>query len=310
MVFFMFYQGIRKLFITISTIFVCLVGIILTCKEKFRKKDEKYTSSEISQIYRNFRSGDIRVLYIIGVENSKRNVDLMKKNYEKLKKYSDIDWCFLHVDGDNSEWEHEKWYRDLNPIKFIGIGCKASQWKKISPQIAKKYDYLWFSDGDIGLDKFSWPLYKFMLSKYQPLVSQPSVLAGSESNRASDHSHLNWKKTSGHLVKLNQLGKDYRVEVMSPFISSSIWNLIYEKLQLTDLRSIWEIEFFYNKIADDLQSDRYLNNMSPVTHYDFKNLQKNTSLDCKRELLISPDPSDYQNKINHIRKSKNNVIMP
>ena len=44
----------------------------------------------------------------------------------------------------------------VNKYKFIGKGCKAFQWRKITPKFSKAYDYLWFSDGDIGLEKFNW----------------------------------------------------------------------------------------------------------------------------------------------------------
>jgi len=40
-----------------------------------------------------------------------------------------------------------------------------------------------------------------------------------------------------------------------------------------------------------------INFFSPVVHHDFRNLNKIKSVDAKRELIISPDPDDYETKI-------------
>ena len=187
----------------------------------------------------NSKIKKLKVLYIIGVENSQRNVTLMKKNYDKLKIYDKITFCFNHFDGENTEWEKEDWYNNLNCIKNIGIGSKITQWLKITPDIAKNYDYLWFSDGDIGLKKFDWKIYESMLINMKPLLSQPAVIAG-ETGRASDHKHLcytNKKKNSIYICKKN-------IEIMTPFISTKIWRLIYEKMKFTDKRSDWKQNIF------------------------------------------------------------------
>lgn len=265
-------------------IFLILVGILFYYLNKNKNYEFFYTNP--------------KVLYIVGVENSVRNVNLMRNNFKIIGNYSDIQWCFLHVDGNNSLWKKENWYNNIpNKYKFIKKGCKASQWKNIKPSFIKNYDYLWFNDGDIGLEKFNWKIYKKMLIKYKPLLSQPSILPKSENGRASDHEHLNWKKNK-------TINKINLVEVMSPFISTKIWPIIYEKLNLTDTRSIWETENFFNKVVKDCKESKYLNHLSPVIHYDFKNLQKNKILDCKRQLFISSDPNNYSLKIKNIIKKK------
>ena len=235
-----------------------------------------------------------KVLYIVGVENSIRNVDLMRNNFKIIGNINDIQWCFLHVDGNNSLWKKENWYNNIpNKYKFIGKGCKMEQWKKIKPSFVKNYDYLWFSDGDIGLEKFNWKIYKKMLITYKPLLSQPSMLPKFKGGRGSDHKYLNWRKDK-------TIQKIHHIEIGTPFISTKIWPIIYEKIKLTDRRSVWETEKFFNKVSKDCGKDKYLNHLSPVIHYDFKNLQKDKSLDCRRKLFISSEPYHYSLKINNI----------
>ena len=244
----------------------------------------------------NFTNKFPKILYIVGVENSYKNIQLMKTNYNTLKYFNEIQWCFLHFDGKNDLWKEESWYNKIaNKYKFVGKGCKVSQWSKINPLIAKKYDYLWFSDGDIGLEKFKWNTYRLMLIKYKPLLSQPSILPLNVNGRASDHSFLNWKKN-------RKIGKVHFVEVMTPFISTKIWPLIFEKIKLTDKRSIWETENFFNKIVNDLHSTKYINYLSPVIHYNFKNLQNDKKLDCRRKYFYSPEPKNYYTKIAYLAK--------
>ena len=206
----------------------------------------------------------MKVLLIITVEDSVKNVNLIRNNYKILQNYNEITWCFNHFDGTNKEWNKESWYNNMNCIKNIGIGSKITQWKKITPNISKLYDYLWFLDGDMGLEEFNWKSYYNMLN---------TILKCSKD-----------KWYNG-------------IENGTPFISTKIWDLIYEKMILTDPRSTWETVLFYNKIANDLNSPKLINFFSPVVHHDFRNLNKIKSVDAKRELIISPDPDDYKTKI-------------
>ena len=118
----------------------------------------------------------------------------MKNNYKILKNINEITWCFNHFDGTNELWKTEDWYNNINGIKNIGIGSKITQWKKITPKISKQYDYLWFLDGDMGLEKFNWNRYYNMLVNLNPILSQPGILPAFKGGRASDWSHLNCSK--------------------------------------------------------------------------------------------------------------------
>ena len=200
--------------------------------------------------------------------------------------------------GTNKEWNKESWYNNMNCIKNIGIGSKITQWKKITPNISKLYDYLWFLDGDMGLENFNWNSYYNMLVKTNPILSQPGILPASEGEKASDWKHTCCTDKNRNTILKCSKDKWYNgIENGTPFISTKIWDLIYEKIILTDPRSTWETVFFYNKIANDLNSPKLINFFSPVVHHDFRNLNKIKSVDAKRELIISPDPDDYETKI-------------
>ena len=218
-----------------------------------------------------------------------------------LKKYNEITWCFNHFDGTNKEWKKKSWYNKLNCLKNIGIGSKITQWKKITPNIAKKYNYLWFLDGDMGLEKFNWKYYYNMLLRINPILSQPGISASSKNGRASDWPHLCCTNENFNTIQKTHRGN--AIENQSPFINTIIWPLIYEKMALTNVKSDWEVCFFYNKIADDLDSIKLVNFFSPVVHHDFRNLNKIKSVDSKRELIESPHPDNYENKILNIKKN-------
>jgi len=240
----------------------------------------------------------MKVLLIITVEDSVKNVNLITNNYKILQNYNEITWCFNHFDGTNKEWNKESWYNNMNCIKNIGIGSKITQWKKITPNISKPYDYLWFLDGDMSLEKFNWKSYYNMLVEINPILSQPGILPASEDGKASDWEHTcSTDKNRNTIFKCSKDKWTNGIENGTPFISTKIWDLIYEKIILTDPRSTWETVFFYNKIANDLNSPKLINFFSPVVHHDFRNLNKIKSVDAKRELIISPDPDDYETKI-------------
>ena len=240
----------------------------------------------------------MKILLILTVEDSVKNVKLITNNYKILQNYDEIIWCFNHFDGSNKEWVKESWYNNMNCVKNIGIGSKITQWKKITPTISKLYDYLWFLDGDMSLEYFNWKSYYDMLVKSKPLLSQPGILPVSEGGRASDWKHTCCTdKNRNTIFKCSKDHWTCGIENQTPFISTKIWDLIYEKMILTDPRSTWETVLFYNKIADDLNSTKLINFYSQVVHHDYRNLDKIKSVDAKRKLFVSPDPDNYETKI-------------
>ena len=277
-----------------KNLLIFILIIIIICGLVFINKNvlENYT------YYKKNINKKIKVLYIVGVEDSLKNVILMRNNYKKLKKYNEITWCFNHFDGTNKEWIKEAWYNNINCIKNIGIGSKITQWEKITPQISKQYDYLWFSDGDMGLEKFNWNNYREMLLNYNPILSQPGILPG-KTGRDSDHKHLSCTSENKNTIQVC----NKNIEIQTPFISTKIWNLIYEKIKLTDNRSCWETEDFFNKIADDLKNPKLINFISPLVHHDYRNLNKIKNIDARRQRFNSPEPDNYKAKILNIKKT-------
>ena len=153
-------------------------------------------------------------------------------------------------------------------------------------------------NGDMGLEEFNWKSYYNMLIKINPILSQPGILPASKGGKASDWKHTCCTDKNRNTILKCSKDKWYNgIENGTPFISTKIWDLIYEKMILTDPRSTWETVLFYNKIANDLNSPKLINFFSPVVHHDFRNLNKIKLVDAKRELIVSPDPDDYETKI-------------
>jgi hypothetical protein len=151
----------------------------------------------------------------------------------------------------------------------------------------------------MGLEKFSWEKYRDMLLTLKPILSQPGILPHKKGGRSSDHPHLRYtNKVKNTIQAVSKL-----IELQTPFISTKIWDLVYEKMKLTDPRSAWETEKFYNKIAKDLNSVKYVNFQSPLVHYDYRNLNKIKSVQAVRKFIRSPCPDNYENKILKIKNS-------
>jgi len=286
-------------FVILIVLFLLITFIIMTTRKAEQKKEQK--SNEYLSNFccnNNLYNKKIKILYIIGVENSTRNVSLMRKNYNVLKNFNDITWCFNHFDGSNQLWKKEPWYNNMKCIKNVGVGSKIIQWLKITPKIANEYDYLWFSDGDMGLEHFDWTKYRSMLINLNPILSQPGILP-SLSGRASDHHWLCQTSVNKNTIKIS----DKNIEIMTPFISTKIWSLVYEKMLLTDKRAARETEYFFNKINDDLDSIKIINFMTPLVHHDFRNLTSIKSVKAKRKSYHSPNPENYEQKLRIVRQS-------
>ena len=125
----------------------------------------------------------MKILLIVTVEDSAKNVNLVKNNYKILENINEITWYFNHFDGTNKFWKKEDWYNNINCVKNLEIGSKITQWKKITLEISNQYDYLWFLDGDMGLEKFNWNSYYDMLVNLNPILLIPF----SAPHRAAPH---------------------------------------------------------------------------------------------------------------------------
>ena len=216
----------------------------------------------------------IQVLQILSVEDSERCASLITKNIEKLEEFgNEFNFAILHFDGSNEHWKNLSWYNDSSRVVFrcLKPGTKTFQWKKIKPELVEQYDYVWFSDCDIGLEKFNWPVYRKILNRSQYLISQPSVMPSRPGGRSTDKHWLRFRKGVG-LTKIVRTGHRKRSESQTPIISSKCWSLIYEKLLQMNNRSIWGIQSFWEKLV---KNKILLVHGSPVVHHDTRTLSVN-----------------------------------
>lgn len=239
----------------------------------------------------------MKVLVVLSVEDAPRCVDLITDNFKKLEKYEDeFDFALLHFDGSNEHWKKQSWYNDSSRVVFVSMerGTKTFQWKKIKPDLAEQYDYIWLSDCDLGLEKFNWECYREILNKSHYLITQPSVLPLKPGapwpkirkwkpgtfykvgGRSSDNPILRHRKGAGSCEIV------WRSEVQTPIISTKCWPLIYEKLSKMNNKSIWGIDTFWDRLV---KKQILLVHCSPVVHYDTRTLVENGA---KRWLITIP----------------------
>ena len=210
----------------------------------------------------------VKTVIVYPVENSKRCCNLINNNFIKLNQYDNIDFIFLHFDGENSLWKQYDWYNNSERIilKSLERGSKTFQWKLLKPNIVNDYDYIWLSDCDLGLELFEWKKFINIVIAQKSLITLPAI-KGLNGGRSTDIPCLRYKAK-------HKRGYEYvgRSEVGTPFINTKCWNLIYEKLLLMNNRSDWGLCVFWSK----LQSNKnLLVHCSPVVHYNFRNYGKN-----------------------------------
>ena len=100
---------------------------------------------------------------------------------------------------------------------------------------------------------------------------------------------------------------------MAPFIHARFWTIIYKKLLLTDIKSDWEIEGWYSKMAKKVMNKDTLCiiHASPIIHLDWKSMNT-TKHKAVRRMLYSPNPDkDIMEKLikqyqMSIKKNSNN----
>ena len=206
-----------------------------------------------------------KILLVTSVENTERCVKTWTENVHHLKKYDD-EFCtmFIHLDGENSLWK-TKFENYDNYMVHLNGGSKVTNWRLLSCDLVKQYDFLWLVDSDISLKKWDWNLFKpYALTE---IVLQSAVMPRAPGKRSSDHSQLRWKK--GKTVTQYK-----RIETMAPF-DSTFWPIVYEKLLLTDKRSAWETEFWYSAMAKKLMNKNYLCvvHVSPIIHLDWRSMK-------------------------------------
>ena len=87
-----------------------------------------------------------------------------------------------------------------NYMVCLNGGSKVTNWRLLSYDLVKQYDFLWLVDSDISLKKWDWNSFKpYALTE---IVLQSAVMPRARGKRSSDHSQLRWKK--GKLLRITK----------------------------------------------------------------------------------------------------------
>jgi len=192
-----------------------------------------------------------------------------------------FDFALFHCDGSNSLYQGQDWYDHPSVrIRHLGAGCPSMFWLVLNVSFVQLYDYIWLSDGDMNLGFFSWDLYRTVLVRLQPMVSQPSIVPIEPGRRASDVLLLNMAPAllGDELVLVREI---IRSEVMTPVLSTSIWGALHARLAQHNLHTTYFSDTFWDMFA--LASKAacgktgvVLVDASPARHLDLKAILSST----------------------------------
>ena len=291
---------------TILIIFLLILSLILSliiCYCNYRK------SNFISNIDTYEIKKDILILCPVLDEN--RFIQLWNKNYEIIKQWK-IDIVFVHFDLKVDNWKKLfNYYNEDNVKHIITDGCKSKHWKYLSPLYTNEYEYIWLIDGDMNLKDWNWDIYRSYL-KPDDYVSQPAIIQ-------NDPSHNMFYKKLKYIPG-KKITKTNLIEQQACLIKRDLWNAMYNKVLYSNNYTSWEIEWYWNEIANKLKNGfeikngkklKDLNNIdngellvvheSPVIHENFKTIQIGDNK-CKRKLITSEDTEIVDNIINRLKK--------
>jgi hypothetical protein len=227
--------------------------------------------------YDNKSSEPLKVLIVTVTEDSQRAVDFLEANLEKLQNNSfgdTFDLALFIQTGSDDNFKSRPWYTQHNGqvvMKQKKAVCKAEAWLQIQPAMAGRYDWIWLLDGDIGLDMFSWDLYRVVLANAQPLVSQPSIIPRRPGELASDIPDLDmkwWMTLDGSMpVSLGVPTTGTSCVMLSAFL----WPAVHSRLATTrglaasNTSVFWDIAAWVSRI-ECFRPPPTLVNVAPVRH--------------------------------------------
>jgi len=220
-----------------------------------------------------------KILLVDVVQDAEPALDNLIFNVQRIQDniFGDtVDVALFHHDDSDT---HFKANLSQIPAKVVltGMGhlCKMQAWIKVTPEIASKYDYVWFIDADLRLEDFSWNLYHRVLSTMQPLVSQPSVLPALPGMRSTDIEEL--RMMDMQMERFPIAFTVSRTEIQTPIISRKLWSLVHHRLEKNNLHSGWFIDTFWDFVAGHASRkcgtpNMLLVNGSPVRHFNWHDL--------------------------------------
>eukprot|EP00413_Alexandrium_margalefii_P041730 CAMPEP_0204600780 /NCGR_PEP_ID=MMETSP0661-20131031/55645_1 /ASSEMBLY_ACC=CAM_ASM_000606 /TAXON_ID=109239 /ORGANISM="Alexandrium margalefi, Strain AMGDE01CS-322" /LENGTH=441 /DNA_ID=CAMNT_0051611615 /DNA_START=36 /DNA_END=1359 /DNA_ORIENTATION=+ len=194
----------------------------------------------------------LRVLVVTYLGNSQELVDIWGENVLKLSGNGAgdlIDFAFFHYDGNNSLFRAKSWYHlPAVRLKHLGMGCAPQFLQMLNASFVQPYDYIWLMDGDMSLRLFSWDVYRGIIVKLAPIVSQPAILPRAPFARASDLKELNMRWfLEGDAPVLAR--ESTRTEVMTPMLSRRVWSALLERLTGNDLHDMFWTDDFWDFVG-------------------------------------------------------------
>jgi hypothetical protein len=234
------------------------------------------------EFFQEPRQGNLRVLIVNPLQDSEQAAENLERSMEKLHNNSfgdTFNFALFLYQGTDAHFNTRKWYNDPNVVvrKSLAPMCKAEAWYTLEPEMVAEYDYVWLLDGDLGMDVFSWDLYRTVLMNMQPLVSQPSVVPISPGKRSSDLQVLNmlqWKLQQGQLPLLIEIA---RTEIMCTVLKSELWTAFHNRLAAIDRLTAWYTSDFWDLAAwmstmQCSKSPPLLVNAAPIRHLNYHDI--------------------------------------
>uniref|UniRef100_A0A0G4H8P3 Uncharacterized protein n=1 Tax=Chromera velia CCMP2878 TaxID=1169474 RepID=A0A0G4H8P3_9ALVE len=252
--------------------------------------------------------GPLRVLVVLPVSNRESTVDLFERNRQQLLaegrgEGDSFDFALFHHSGDDSHWLARGWYREQTSeegqqrrpapasgesrakdivLNSVSPGCKLEFWYQISSSLAQNYHYLWLLDDDLDLSLFHWPLYKRVISKLSPLVSQPAVAPLTEGGWTTFWKHLEvcdgLHEVAVPVRDVPVVAREVRlVELMAAFIDARLWPFLLQRMQRHDRKSDACFDIMWSHLAAAAHqvcgvTGPLVVDASPVVHRDFRGL--------------------------------------
>jgi len=175
-----------------------------------------------------------------------------------------------------------------------GPSCHVHQWRKLTPEFVRGYDYVWAVDGDVSMtDFFSWDIFRHYLLEFQPLAAQASVLGAPPDNQDTQgHStHLRMLRMRGPKADgtVAAVAEVERIEMMAPLISTRYWPLVQQRMLNVSGNQPFVISGYWNRAMwhafeqGCLDVPGIMVNLSPMRHLNYQGYTK-TKSHCRKTL--------------------------
>jgi len=181
----------------------------------------------------------------------------------------------------------------LNPyIVYQGAGpsCHVQQWRQLTPDFVKEYDYVWHIDGDIGSEFFSWDIFRHYLLELRPMMAQAACLPsqGASVGTGTYWSHLRMRppKDDGQVPAV---WETWYLEMMYPIFSTRIWPVLHQHMTKLPGYQPFPMEGFWSNIFWNILQHHCLDvpgivvNLAPLKHRNLKGYTK-TASHCSKGL--------------------------